>query len=31
MGRRARPEPVPEEIEIEEAPPEKIRETAAED
>jgi branched-chain amino acid transport system permease protein len=31
MGWHARPEPVPEEIEIEEAPPEKIRETAAED
>jgi hypothetical protein len=29
MGRRARLEPVPEEIEIEEAPPAKIRETAA--
>jgi branched-chain amino acid transport system permease protein len=31
MGRRAHPEPPPEEIEVEEPPPEKIRESAAED
>ena len=30
MGRRARPEPPPEEIEVEEPPPAKIRESAAE-
>ncbi|MEY2602984.1 MAG: hypothetical protein QOH31_755, partial [Verrucomicrobiota bacterium] len=30
MGRRAHPEPPPEEIEVEEPPPVKIRETAAE-